>query len=437
MNLYYLHTNFLDTFVPFGSRMLKWHAAVFLELKTQAYISAVFNGGMSRESTIQDLFPPDMDSRLLARRPDAKQLLPSEQEFITRMNTRRYYLLAENSSPQALALLARKYDWTDFLKELSSNISKNLDSSNSYVPRPAQASYSDTTTYKELQMPSDYSTRRPLRTEMLPPTHTPSRNASIETQEPIRTTALTTHAALTGSPNSTINGTVQANPSPAPSDGLSLPSLIRSNSNPSPASSDSRPLPPLIRSNSIPSPSTETSSPVLSESTNTLYARARQSSGSNSTIKNIANTASVTKPTTTPHPSPRRPWTSEEESALLAGLDRVGGPHWSAILALYGAGGSVSEVLKDRNQVQLKDKARNLKLWFLKSGREVPPSLKGVTGELKTKEGRATTAGGGASDYSAAQERKQSTSSSLSEGSSSGKRPSNTPSSQQAKRAAR
>jgi len=70
---------------------------------------------------------------------------------------------------------------------------------------------------------------------------------------------------------------------------------------------------------------------------------------------------------------------------LLEGLERVKGPHWSQILALFGAGGSVSEILKDRNQVQLKDKARNLKLFYLKSGVEVPGFLKRVTGELRTR----------------------------------------------------
>jgi hypothetical protein len=69
----------------------------------------------------------------------------------------------------------------------------------------------------------------------------------------------------------------------------------------------------------------------------------------------------------------------------MDGLERVKGPHWSQILALYGAGGSISEILKDRNQVQLKDKARNLKLFFLKSGLEVPHFLQKVTGELKTR----------------------------------------------------
>jgi hypothetical protein len=84
-------------------------------------------------------------------------------------------------------------------------------------------------------------------------------------------------------------------------------------------------------------------------------------------------------------PSQRRPWSTEEENALMEGLDLVKGPHWSQILAIYGAGGSKNDILRDRNQVQLKDKARNLKLFFLKSNIEVPYYLSQVTGELKTR----------------------------------------------------
>lgn len=69
----------------------------------------------------------------------------------------------------------------------------------------------------------------------------------------------------------------------------------------------------------------------------------------------------------------------------MTGLDQVKGPHWSQILALYGVNGTINEVLKDRNQVQLKDKARNLKLFFLKSNIEVPHYLSQVTGELRTR----------------------------------------------------
>ena len=71
------------------------------------------------------------------------------------------------------------------------------------------------------------------------------------------------------------------------------------------------------------------------------------------------------------------------ENALFAGLEAVQGPNWAAILQLYGPGGSISEALKDRSQVQLKDKARNLKLFFLKTGHPVPHVLQRVTGSIK------------------------------------------------------
>ena len=115
--------------------------------------------------------------------------------------------------------------------------------------------------------------------------------------------------------------------------------------------------------------------PTQSAPTSVLYERARM-------VATSKASPSLRKPG---HPSQRRPWTLEEETALMAGLDRVKGPHWSQILAMFGPGGTISEVLKDRGKVQLKDKARNLKLFFLKSGIEVPYYLQFVTGELKTR----------------------------------------------------
>ena len=115
--------------------------------------------------------------------------------------------------------------------------------------------------------------------------------------------------------------------------------------------------------------------PTQSAPTQVLYERARQAATAKASPSNRR----------TGHPSQRRPWSHEEENALMAGLDRVKGPHWSQILAMFGPGGTINETLKDRNQVQLKDKARNLKLFFLKSGIEVPYYLQFVTGELKTR----------------------------------------------------
>ncbi|KAL8749093.1 MAG: hypothetical protein Q9184_006941 [Pyrenodesmia sp. 2 TL-2023] len=115
--------------------------------------------------------------------------------------------------------------------------------------------------------------------------------------------------------------------------------------------------------------------PTQSAPTSVLYERARMAATAKASPSNRR----------AGHPSQRRPWNREEEAALMAGLDHVKGPHWSQILAMYGAGGTIDESLKDRNQVQLKDKARNLKLFFLKSGIEVPYYLQFVTGELKTR----------------------------------------------------
>ena len=116
--------------------------------------------------------------------------------------------------------------------------------------------------------------------------------------------------------------------------------------------------------------------PTQTQPTRVLYEKARQAAVAKS------NPGNARRPGL---PSQRRPWSTEEENALMAGLDAVKGPHWSQILALYGNKGTVNEMLKDRNQVQLKDKARNLKLFFLKSGIEVPYYLQSVTGELKTR----------------------------------------------------
>ncbi|KAK4205709.1 hypothetical protein QBC40DRAFT_270723, partial [Triangularia verruculosa] len=115
--------------------------------------------------------------------------------------------------------------------------------------------------------------------------------------------------------------------------------------------------------------------PNQSLPTAALYERARQAA-----VAKSSNTARREGLHST-----RRPWTPEEEKALMAGLDKVKGPHWSQILSLYGPNGSISNILRDRTQVQLKDKARNLKLFFLKTNSEMPYYLQHVTGELKTR----------------------------------------------------
>lgn len=80
--------------------------------------------------------------------------------------------------------------------------------------------------------------------------------------------------------------------------------------------------------------------------------------------------------------NPKRTWSKEEQDALAEGLRDVG-PSWAKILDLYGPGGKINESLKNRSQVQLKDKARNWKLQYLKTGRPLPEYLLKVTGTLE------------------------------------------------------
>jgi hypothetical protein len=300
VSFFHLNEYFLETFVPLGHRLLKWQGAVFLELKTQAYISALMNSDTAPERMLDDLFPHDLDAQILTRHPDAPSLSPSEQDFIDRCRSRRSYLLIDPNSHDALGQLPKRYQWSDFVREFASSINKNIESIVSTPSRAHQQLLASTTA------PND------------------------RKYQPIQDTL----TILSSQPN---------NQTTPPTSGH-------------PARQDSLPAAKLAQ--------TATSSPSAS--------------------------------------STRQPWTKPEEDALLAGLARVSGPHWSQILALYGRGGSVSEVLKDRNQVQLKDKARNLKLWYLKTGREVPECLRGVTGELRKRGGARARAALAAEEEAAA-----------------------------------
>ena len=74
------------------------------------------------------------------------------------------------------------------------------------------------------------------------------------------------------------------------------------------------------------------------------------------------------------------PWTEQEVSALKQGLRRFSGPFWDDILGLYGPTGSVSDILKDRDEAQLEEKVCRMKISYLKSGVKFPYYLRMVTG---------------------------------------------------------
>ncbi|GAD97129.1 MYB DNA binding protein [Paecilomyces variotii No. 5] len=434
-----LNDHFLDVFVPEGSRLLKVQGALFLELKTQAFIASMNSQERTRTELLYDLFPEDLEQRLLSKRPGTRQLAPSEADFVKRARSRRDILLGEINNEEAVKALPEKYHWEDFLRDLSSYISKNFDAINNQQTKKTAKGRQPSTSEAQEQQPS-----APLETQFSvapqPPEvpvdrnvhgdlvaraaraaqialqghglrrsqqsqqqqqnqqqqHQHQQHAQQQHQQPQQTQQMQQtqqqHSA---------HGTPVPQP-PPPQHGMPLQQQFQGSPTPpayhqqsqqpqqltfqqSPLQANFQQYNPAANAASITARANAAAAnygympgvPHYSQSqpTQILYERARMAATAKSSPS--SRRAGL--------PSQRRPWTTEEENALMAGLDRVKGPHWSQILAMFGPGGTINESLKDRNQVQLKDKARNLKLFFLKSGIEVPYYLKFVTGELKTR----------------------------------------------------
>ncbi|KZF19483.1 hypothetical protein L228DRAFT_251077 [Xylona heveae TC161] len=362
VGFYHLNEFFLETFVPDGGRLLKSQGALYLDLKTQAYISAMSNGERTREEILDDLFPKDLEDRLLGRRPGAKQLAPSEQDFVKRAYSRRDHLLAEPNDEEHLSALPDKYVWEDLLREVCNYVSKNFESIVTPQASRNRSSYSGTEFQPSIsEEPPQYTHDQNV--------HTATQGYDQNNDDVVAKAANAVRVALYGTQHEghASHTPPQEQHQPVQENRAHMlwnhdPNAAQ-HANAAPAMAQTLGEVPDIPYHTQTAP------------TQVLYERARQAATAKASPNN--RRAGL--------PSQRRPWTTEEENALMAGLDRVKGPHWSQILAMFGPGGTVNEVLKDRNQVQLKDKARNLKLFFLKSGIEVPYYLQFVTGELKTR----------------------------------------------------
>ncbi|KAJ6102506.1 hypothetical protein N7486_004933 [Penicillium sp. IBT 16267x] len=429
-----LNEHFLSVFMSDGGRLLKVQAALYLELKTQAFIAAMNNKSRTRTSVLYELFPDDMERRLLERRPGSKQLAPSETDFVNRLASRRDHLLHDINNEEAMKSLPDKYQWEDFLRDLSSFISKNFDTLNTQPgKKPVKGRQPSSSNGDAQESPStthqgQFAVTQPVEVPVDRNMHgdlvaRAARAAQIALQghglRRSQQQSQLQHQHQQQQPQS------QASPSPShqPMQVQQQPQHTPQPDNqylhgytaaqqpgqhaqqqyhsPTPPGGYQQPHGSLTFQQSPLQTNFQQYTPNAAQ---TMQARANGMSGNHGYMPGIphytqsqptqvlyerARMAASAKSSPTSRksglPSQRRPWTTDEESALMAGLDRVKGPHWSQILAMFGPGGTISEALKDRNQVQLKDKARNLKLFFLKSGIEVPYYLKFVTGELKTR----------------------------------------------------
>ncbi|KAJ5893584.1 hypothetical protein N7495_005275 [Penicillium taxi] len=409
-----LNEYFLDVFVPEGGRLLKGQAALYLELKTQVFISGMNSKSCTRTQLLYKLFPEDMEELLLARRPGSRQLAPSETDFVQRLTSRREHLLHEVDNPEAMKSLPDKYHWEDFLRDLAQYISKNFDTINTQpgkktvkgrqqsISEESATQESPTTTHQgqfsvnmPVEVPVDRNMHGDLVARAARAAHIALQGVSLrrsqeQSQMQHQHQQRSVSQASTPHPQQNQQPAQQQVQQPQADSAYvggfasvvqpQYPNSALGNGNqeyhhytpPNPGQT-------IHGRNNVPAnPLYMPGIPHISQSqpTQVLYEQARQAAS-------IKSSSPASRKSGLP--SQRRPWTTEEENALMAGLDRVKGPHWSQILIMFGPGGSISEALKDRNQVQLKDKARNLKLFFLKSGIEVPYYLQFVTGELKTR----------------------------------------------------
>ncbi|RKP32342.1 hypothetical protein METBISCDRAFT_12357 [Metschnikowia bicuspidata] len=264
-------------------KLFKPQASLYLDLKTQAFISGMVAGERSREAILEDVFPSNLEEILLKRR-GVKTLSPTEIDFINRCRSRKEALLKSESDN-----FSEQYEWYGFLRDLFELVFKDISLLIWGKKVKTFASRNDRS-------------------------FTPGRGHDDSSLTP------DSDEALQGL-STTVPRSAEVNASQEIKDitaGL-LPSEIQEQQ---------------------------------------IHLRVNPGKISN-----------------------RRPWTREEEKALRYALE-LKGPHWSTILELFGQGGLINESLKNRTQVQLKDKARNWKMFFLKSQLPVPDYLKRVTGNL-------------------------------------------------------
>ncbi|SCV05763.1 LANO_0H14642g1_1 [Lachancea nothofagi CBS 11611] len=307
----FLDDNFIDIFCPEGKdlpfeadralatslgRLLKPQAVLYLNLKTQAYISALepwkdnpHELPRVKQETLNQVFAPDVKDFLLAKkRLRSSRLSPSEEDFIKRCAHRREKLAEQTSLEQLIS----EYDWLDFFKEVFFYVQRNV----SVLVWGK----------KGIEFASPYGDSDPNTSN----NSTTGTELKMQDQDQLS----------------------QETP------GLASDSLAEPSGDSEYFSSSRKPSPTPLRDSK-----------------------------------------------TEKKPKQKRLWTKDEEAALVDAL-KSQGPAWSKILELHGAGGSVSELLKRRTQVQLKDKARNWKMYFLKGGLPVPDYLTKVTGDLERDE---------------------------------------------------
>jgi hypothetical protein len=134
VGFFHLNEGFVTTMAPDGGRLLKDMARLYLDLKTQAYISAMGQPSRDQNSILNDLFPStqQLTHLLVYRRQPmtstpatVEDLTPAEEEFVIKCERRRELLRSIGDSDEKVLELKEKYSWETFLRELRAYIAKN------------------------------------------------------------------------------------------------------------------------------------------------------------------------------------------------------------------------------------------------------------------------------------------------------------------------
>ncbi|KAI8630940.1 hypothetical protein F5Y19DRAFT_483583 [Xylariaceae sp. FL1651] len=411
-----VNNNFLHIFVPEGRELTHDVAELYLGLKTQLFLAVLESDTeKTRDQLLEELFVTGVEYSLEAHHP-AFPLTVSELGFIANSKGRKAMLSIASAPTDSIYSLSKQFTYEAFLDSLSTYLNDNIESIQAEVlgkteakvivdsPAPADNGTHDLADGFDLNAVIAEASRAAAQSA-LQPTGDEANGlddlSAFLTENVSRAVEQSRQAASSSElPTSIASAAESASKATA----LALESIARNQYHPTALPHSSNHTPPTANHNGYQPQQTQTHQqyfpyqqqqqqqpavnvqipyqtpsnhlpPNQSDSTPALYERARQAAAARSSSHARREGSHST----------RRPWSPEEEKALMMGLDMVKGPHWSQILSLFGPNGSISQILADRTQVQLKDKARNLKLFFLKTNSEMPYYLQCVTGELKTR----------------------------------------------------
>lgn len=420
-----VNNHFLGIFVPEGRGLSHDAAELYLGLKTQLFL-AVLEGDLekTKDQLLEEFFVTDVEHSLQAHHPHLP-LTTSERDFIANSKARKMMLSVASAPADSIHALSKQFTYEAFLDTLSTYLNDNISSIQAQVsgnfdaklpsesPPPGDSSAHELTTEFDLNAAIAEASRAAAQGALQSSSDeqiTFDDLSAFLTENVSRAVEQSRQAAASIELPSSIASAAE---SASRATALALESIARNQYHPTALPHPSNQTPPSTNHQNYYPQQTQSSSqyfpcqqqqqqqqhqqqpqqqlvtniqtnyqnpadhlpPNQSDSTPALYERARQAAAARSSTHARREGSHST----------RRPWSPEEEKALMMGLDMVKGPHWSQILSLFGPNGSISQILADRTQVQLKDKARNLKLFFLKTNSEMPYYLQCVTGELKTR----------------------------------------------------